>query len=576
MYISKLKLWNFRQFGNSETEFDLSKPNVSITFNSGLNALVGANDSGKTSIIDAIKLVLDTHSSEWIKLDLTDFYSGTDHLRIECTFKGLTTAEAKNFTEWLTYPVDGVAEEVSLTVFIDATKLDGKLRPYDIRAGLHESGQAFKAGAREYLKVTYLKPLRDAKAELVPRRNSRLSQILAGHEAFKDTGQPHHFESLFETLNTALLDFFKNPVNGDDSGVKLAAKLNSYLEKFFGEERKAGFSVSDKQLRDVLEVLKLSLESDNLGLGSHNLLFIAAELLNLERTNWSGLRLGLIEELEAHLHPQAQLRVVEHLQSLAETSDLQIILTTHSPNLASKIKLNNLQLCFDGEVFSLAEGQTALEKEDYLFLERFLDVTKANLFFANGIIIVEGWAEELILPELARACGVDLTAMGVSIVNVGSTALLRYTKILRRADADSSLGIPVSVVTDLDIKPANHAEDSAKKIETLQTRLGGDNLKVYISPHWTLEYCLVRSKTLGELFRKAVRSVYSTVIEGKEQEFIDTKLEARSLRKAEIAQRFAQLLKANSIKLGELALDEYAGYLAKALRNVSQTHEDQQ
>jgi putative ATP-dependent endonuclease of OLD family len=118
----------------------------------------------------------------------------------------------------------------------------------------------------------------------------------------------------------------------------------------------------------------------------------------------------LIEELEAHLHPQAQMRVIEYLQNKSEPNiaaakqqpegggpkndagsvptnveanghtGFQTILTTHSPNLASKVKLKNVIICHGKDAFPMGPKYTRLEQNDYAFLERFLDVTKANLF----------------------------------------------------------------------------------------------------------------------------------------------------------------------------------------------------
>ncbi|MGV0977798.1 AAA family ATPase [Empedobacter falsenii] len=86
MYLSNIKLWNFRKYGNSE-EFNLSNPNLDLDLTKGLNVIIGENDSGKTAIIDAIKLVLKTHSYDYIKVDENDFYLDSNRLRVELIFE---------------------------------------------------------------------------------------------------------------------------------------------------------------------------------------------------------------------------------------------------------------------------------------------------------------------------------------------------------------------------------------------------------------------------------------------------------------------------------------------------------
>src|SRR5680860_1856149 len=113
----------------------------------------------------------------------------------------------------------------------------------------------------------------------------------------------------------------------------------------------------------------------------------------------------------------------------------------HSTTLASNIPLENLILCYsqsDGAgIFPLKRDLTDLEDDDYEFLYRFLDATKSNLFFARGVLIVEGDAENILLPVIAELLDRELYKYGVSIVNVGSKALLRYTKIFRRSNGSS-------------------------------------------------------------------------------------------------------------------------------------------
>jgi len=234
-------------------------------------------------------------------------------------------------------------------------------------------------------------------------------------------------------------------------------------------------------------------------LGSLNLLYIAAELLLLQSEETHGLRLALIEELEAHLHPQAQLRLIHFLQKEFRNSG-QLILTTHSTTLGASIDLKKMIICKEDKVFPMGWDFTELEPKNYEFLQRFLDATKANLFFARGVILVEGDAENLLLPIIAKIIDRPLHRYGVSIVNVGSTAFLHYAKIFHRKDFQT-MGIKVAIVTDLDVKPLEFYEEKGEdksvqdieeekkeKRSDLDARFNKGEVKVFISPNWTLEY----------------------------------------------------------------------------------------
>lgn len=98
---------------------------------------------------------------------------------------------------------------------------------------------------------------------------------------------------------------------------------------------------------------------------------------------------------------------------------------------------------------------TKLEEHDYKFLEMFLDATKANLFFAKGVILVEGTAENILIPTIAEIIGKPLHEYGISVVNVGNIAFFKYSKIFLREKEEEKLDIPVAIITDLDIKD-NH------------------------------------------------------------------------------------------------------------------------
>ncbi|EPS3433140.1 ATP-dependent nuclease [Vibrio alginolyticus] len=616
MYLHCLKLEKFRRYEQLEVEF-----------NSGLNLLVGENDSGKTAIVDAIKYVLNTQSYEYLRPCVEDFYLDpskdeshrSTEFRIECTFKGFDKHEAKNFIDWLGIDKD---KNYFLKVWISASRKNGRVF-YDVRAGNDDEGAAINGEARDLLRATYLKPLRDAESELTPKKGSRLSQILYNHDVFEDE-QNHRLLRIMSLTNKAIETFFTT-----HDGKKLLVDINTYLDDFSLENNKLNsrFNVSDSSLKSVLEKLSLKLfnqsisENNNQGLGSHNLLYIAAELLLLKKSNYHGLKLGLIEEIEAHLHPQTQIRLVESIQKISVENKIQFILTTHSTSLASKVKLKNLVLCKDGCLYPMGKEYTKLRDGDYLFLERFLDSTKSNLFFANGVILVEGDAENILLPSFAKKLGRELSQHGVSIVNVGSTAFLRYSNIFLRQD-DKDLNLNVSLITDVDVKPSIHEDRQTKKV----TDENGEKTKVemtskeveekriktaqdirdkyevpvtaFVAPHWTLEYSIARS-CLSELFHQAVYICHKTKSKDyvySEEEKIafieDAKIEYKKwieedtlsideiayniykktmldkkISKAVVAQVFADFI--ITADFDDVKEDENLSYLVDAIKNVT-------
>lgn len=601
MYLSNIKLWNFRKFG-AVGDIDLKHPNLDLSFTKGVNVLIGENDSGKTAILEAIKMVMRTHAYERLQWETEDFFDGASELRIELLIDGFTNSEAAHFTEWLGW-TDGNPKRPILRLISTARIVDGRSIPQEIRAGMDEAGSAMDSQAREYLKVTFLKPLRDAENELTAKKYSRLSQILEGHELFKDGAEgKESFEGFVATANEQIKEWFEDDAAEPGQTSKkqqIKGVIDGFLENFIHKDAESAFSISGSHIKEILEKLSLNLDGmTGPGLGTMNRLYMAAELLHLQKPGWNGIKLCLVEEEEAHLHPQAQMKVIETIQKQEGT---QFIITTHSPNLASKVKLyedtqNQVVVCKGGKAFPMGPTYTQLAKDDYEFLDHFLDVTKANLFFAKGVILVEGWAEEIILPAIARGMDKDLTAHEVSIINVGSTAYMRYAKIFMRKNLES-MGCKVAIVTDLDVRPddGNGQFDAVKEAEE-RSRIKAqvdtanyDDVSWHIAEHWTLEWCLNESEKLGELFKEAVSKVHSRTDAFKREEGhfkieefnaeLTNKLrkyrigddgrriEVTPLNKVEVAYQFSKLLKDAMIDYSHFEGDS-AKYLVDAINHV--------
>ncbi|MCM3673203.1 AAA family ATPase [Peribacillus simplex] len=442
MYLHSLKLWNWRRFGVKENNL----PGIDIEFNKGLNVLVGENDSGKTAIIDAIKMILGTNSNDlnWVTED--DFYNGATSLKIECSFRDLSKKEESYFFEWLTFNKD--ITELRLVMEAEFyTDINGvKKLKKSIKAGDINLESTLEDEVKQLLSVTYLKPLRDADVELNSGKKSRIAQIIKSLKDFTAEEKIEQkviidkFEEAFDNLKVVL----EKPV---------LEKINTTIGEFFIENSKKSSEIRSNNMTfiEILRKLELSIGEIGTGLGSSNLLFIAAELLLLSEGEL-GPKLALIEEVEAHIHPQAQLRLIKYFEKRSKDQEMQYIFSSHSTSLASSISLENLIFIYRSNAFSMRKGLTLLADDDYSFLERFLDATKANMFFAQGVIFVEGDAENLLLPTFAELVGRPLHRYGVSIVNVGALAFKRYSSIFLRKD-QNPLDFPVSIITDLDLKP---------------------------------------------------------------------------------------------------------------------------
>jgi len=514
---------------------------LSWKLNKGLNVLVGENDAGKTAIVDAIHLALGSVAQEQTSHVIDeDFRWGTKELRITCKFDDLGE-DNRRFIEFLTYEGDE-QKTPYLYISMQSEKTENDRWPINTRflcgkpvevKDAKKDGILFSANggqleyeARSYLRTTYLRPLRDAERELRARRGSRLS-ILINRLIERKPNKKDEIEQSIHKFEEELNKNFSEYTSRDNNPLNHGVVLKQLISLLFDDEKnntnvKLGLS-SLQKMKSFLERLDLGFtDGDSLinrGLGYSNLLFIAAELSLFD----VGFKLLMIEEPEAHLHPQLQLKLAQHLNTLLET---QIILTTHSPNLASKFKIETITIVKKGNVFPLNEAK--ISDDDKKFLERFLDVTKANLFFARGVLLVEGESEELLFPTIAKLLKKDLTDNGISIVKVGSKAAVRYAKVFLRNDGkDEELGIPVAVVTDRDIVPnamkVVHQDTGYKKEDVGElVSINEGTVQTFVSDYWTLEYDLALGDGNGnDLACEILQALYRIRMVNDEENYIE-------------------------------------------------------
>jgi putative ATP-dependent endonuclease of OLD family len=184
-----------------------------------------------------------------------------------------------------------------------------------------------------------------------------------------------------------------------------------------------------------------------LSLGGANLIFLTLKLLEFKylKAKQSIANFLLIEEPEAHIHTHIQKTLFDKLKY----DDTQIIYSTHSTHISEVSNVLNVNIL--GRANDRCEAYqpaTGLSPEEVGNIQRYLDAVRSNLLFAKSIILVEGDAEEILLPILVKnVLGISLDELGISLINIRSTGFQNVAVLFH----DDRIRKRCSIVTDLDM-----------------------------------------------------------------------------------------------------------------------------
>lgn len=514
LFISRVKIKNYRNFKDVDVRIGHKQ------------IIIGENNVGKTNFLKALQLILDpTLSDEDRMLEESDFndtlvnpMENKEEIVIEVYIENYSNNKTiLTVFQDATVKNEKGKEELKLTYrFFPYIDDAGNIEyQYNIFKGNDET-KKFGSYERKYLNLKVIKALRDVESEI---RNSRTSPI---QRMLKDYAMDK------KDLERIAEEYRKNgeEILNLDELVDLTNNINKRFGAILGSDdfdvSLQAMEISPGRVLSSLKLLMAQRNTSDISLGLNNILYISMILQMLQdktvpslikedkynelivladgdivkdtyeqsqNRNYflkerisdvqhkklysfmsknmpisNAVTILAIEEPEAHLHPVNQRLIYK---DVIQNSNNSVLLTTHSTHITAIAPINSIvHLHNDGTKGTEIHATAAMpmDEGEFLDVERYLDVKRGEIYLGKAVLLVEGIAEEYLVPRFAELLGKPLDEKGIIVCNINCTNFTPYVKLLH------SLAIPYAVITDGDFYVINDKDEREyHKMDTEET-----------------------------------------------------------------------------------------------------------